>query len=372
MAIALGLARSQLGLTSPNPSVGCVLVRAGKIVGRGATAAGGRPHAEAVALAEAGVRARGATAYVSLEPCAHQGKTPPCARALEKAGVARVVIGCVDRYPAVRGRGAAILRRAGIEVVVGVREDECSALNEGFFTRVARGRPFGLLKLAMSLDGRIAAASGDSKWISSKESRALVHRWRRECDAVIVGAGTVLADNPRLTCRIAGGRDPIRVIVDARLRISPVALALTEASAVSAIIVTTRANLARARRRYAGPRVEVIAVARKGAGIDLASMAREFGRRGWNKILFEGGAHLAGAALAAGIIDRAAFFVAPKIVGAGVGAIEGLATARISQSIALDDLSIRQVGADVLIEGRPKVRQGNPRPKRALVASVAW
>ncbi|MGC1678075.1 MAG: bifunctional diaminohydroxyphosphoribosylaminopyrimidine deaminase/5-amino-6-(5-phosphoribosylamino)uracil reductase RibD [Candidatus Binataceae bacterium] len=372
MAIALGLARSQLGLTSPNPSVGCVLVRAGKIVGRGATAAGGRPHAEAVALAEAGVRARGATAYVSLEPCAHQGKTPPCARALEKAGVARVVIGCVDRYPAVRGRGAAILRRAGIEVVVGVREDECSALNEGFFTRVARGRPFGLLKLAMSLDGRIAAASGDSKWISSKESRALVHRWRRECDAVIVGAGTVLADNPRLTCRIAGGRDPIRVIVEARLRISPVALALTEASAAGAIIVTTRANLVRARRRYAGPRVEVIAVARKGAGIDLASMAREFGRRGWNKILFEGGAHLAGAALAAGIIDRAAFFVAPKIVGAGVGAIEGLATARISQSIALDDLSIRQVGADVLIEGRPKVRQGNPRPKRALVASVAW
>lgn len=356
MAIALGLARSQLGLTSPNPCVGCVLVRAGKIVGRGATAAGGRPHAEAVALAEAGARARGATAYVSLEPCAHQGKTPPCARALEKAGVARVVIGCLDRYPAVRGRGVAILRRAGIEVVVGVREDECAALNEGFFTRVARGRPFGLLKLAMSLDGRIAAPSGDSKWISSKESRELVHRWRRECDAVVVGAGTVIADNPRLTCRIAGGRDPIRVIVDARLRISPIALALTEASAAGAIIVTTRANLVRARRRYAGPRVEVIAIARKGAGIDLASMAREFGRRGWNKILFEGGAHLAGAALAAGIIDRAAFFIAPKIVGAGLAAIEGLGTARISQSIALDDLSIRQVGADVLIEARPRAR----------------
>lgn len=362
MAIALGLARSQLGLTSPNPCVGCVLVRAGKIVGRGATAAGGRPHAEAVALSDAGARARGATAYVSLEPCAHQGKTPPCARALVHAGVARVVVGCLDRYPAVRGRGVAILRRAAIEVVVGVREDESIALNEGFFTRVAHGRPFGLLKLAMSLDGRIAAASGDSKWISSKESRALVHRWRRECDAVVVGAGTVIADNPRLTCRIAGGRDPIRVIVDARVRISPVALALTEASAAGAIIVTTRANLVRARRRYAGPRVEVIAIARKGAGIDLASMAREFGRRGWNKILFEGGAHLAGAALAAGIIDRAAFFVAPKIIGAGLGAIDGLRTARISQSIALDDLSIRQVGADLLLEGRPKVRQGNPRP----------
>jgi len=369
MAIALSLARSQLGLTSPNPSVGCVIVRADKraseIVGRGATAAGGRPHAEAVALADAGVRARGATAYVSLEPCAHQGKTPPCARALVQAGVARVVIGCVDRYPAVRGRGVAILRRAGIEVTVGVREDECLVLNEGFFTRVARGRPFGLLKLAMSLDGRIAAASGDSKWISSKESRAMVHRWRRECDAVVVGAGTVIADNPRLTCRIVGGRDPVRVIVDARLRISPAALALTEASMASAIIVTTRANLARARLRYGGPRVEILAIARRNSGIDLALMAREFGRRGWNKILFEGGAHLAGAALAAGIIDRAAFFVAPKIVGAGLGAIEGLATARISQSIALENLSIVKVGSDLLLEGRPQARKAirahNPR-----------
>jgi diaminohydroxyphosphoribosylaminopyrimidine deaminase / 5-amino-6-(5-phosphoribosylamino)uracil reductase len=361
MAIALGLARAQLGQTSPNPSVGCVLVRAGKIIGRGATAAGGRPHAEAIALGEAGARARGATAYVSLEPCAHQGRTPPCARALADAGVARVVIGCLDRYPAVRGHGAAILRRAGIEVTLGVREDECAGLNEGFFTRVARGRPFGLLKLAMSLDGRIAAASGDSKWISSKESRAMVHRWRRECDAVVVGAGTVIADNPRLTCRIAGGRDPIRVIVDARLRISPAALALTEPSAAGAIIVTTRANLARARRRYGGPRVEIIAIAGKGAGIDLASMVREFGRRGWNKILFEGGAHLAGAALDAGIIDRAAFFVAPKIVGAGIGAIEGLATARISQAIALENMSLRKVGADLLVEGRPKARKGNSR-----------
>ncbi|MHB8384687.1 MAG: bifunctional diaminohydroxyphosphoribosylaminopyrimidine deaminase/5-amino-6-(5-phosphoribosylamino)uracil reductase RibD [Candidatus Binataceae bacterium] len=357
MAIALGLARAQLGLTSPNPAVGCVIVRAGKVIGRGATAAGGRPHAEAMALADAGSRAQAATAYVTLEPCAHQGKTPPCARALARAGIARVVIGCLDRYPAVRGRGAALLRRAGIEVVVGVREDECAAVSEGFFTRVARKRPFGLLKLAMSLDGRIAAASGDSKWISSKESRAVVHRWRRECDAIVVGAGTVIADNPRLTCRIAGGRDPIRVIADARLRISPDALALTERSAAGAIIVTTRANLARARRRYANPRVEILAVARKGAGIDLAAMAREFGRRGWNKILFEGGAHLAAAALDAGIIDSAAFFLAPKLVGSGTSAIEGMATARISDSIVLDNVSIRQVGADLLIEGRPQARK---------------
>jgi diaminohydroxyphosphoribosylaminopyrimidine deaminase/5-amino-6-(5-phosphoribosylamino)uracil reductase len=365
MAHAVALARAQLGLTSPNPSVGCVIVRAGKIVARGATATGGRPHAETAALAVAGARARGATAYVSLEPCAHQGKTPPCARALVQAGIARVVIGCLDRYPAVRGRGAAILRRAGIDVTVGVREDECLALYDGFFTRVARRRPFGLLKLAISLDGRIAAASGDSKWISSNESRAIVHRWRRESDAIVVGAGTVLADNPRLTCRMPRGRDPVRVIVDTRLRVPLHALALTERSDAGAIIVTTRANLSRAQRRYANARVEVIAVAGTTGKIDLAAMMREFGRRGWNQVMFEGGAHLAGAALAAGIIDRAAFFVAPKIIGAGLGAVEGLATAQIDQAVVLDNLSIRKVGPDLLLEARPQAGKWRSGRKKA-------
>ncbi|HUY27988.1 MAG TPA: bifunctional diaminohydroxyphosphoribosylaminopyrimidine deaminase/5-amino-6-(5-phosphoribosylamino)uracil reductase RibD [Candidatus Binataceae bacterium] len=353
MGAALMLARSNLGLTSPNPSVGCVIVRSGKIVGRGATAPGGRPHAEVIALAQAGGRARGATAYVTLEPCAHRGQTPPCARALALAGLARVVIGCLDRYPAVRGRGAAILRRAGIEVTTGMLEDECVRVCEGFFVRVTRRRPLGLLKLAISLDGRIAAASGDSKWISSPQSRAIAHRWRRECDAVIVGAGTVLADDPRLTCRIEGGRDPVRVIVDARLRISPDARVLRERSAAGAIIVTTKANLARARRRYAGSRIEVMGVPSRGRGaIDLAAMMREFGHRGWNQVMFEGGAHLAAAALEAGIIDRVAFFIAPKIVGAGLAAIEGLATRQIRDAIALGGLTVRPVGSDLLVEGR--------------------
>ncbi len=218
MREALALAESALGLTTPNPAVGCVLVRGGRVVGRGVTARGGRPHAETIALRRAGARARGATAYVSFEPCAHRGQTPPCAEALAAAGVARVVVGCLDPYPPVRGRGLAILRRAGIKVTVGVLEDECRRLNEGFITRVTRRRPFVLLKLAMSLDGRIATASGDSKWISSEPARQIVHRWRRECDAVMVGAGTVLADDPRLTCRMRGGRDPVRVIIDAALR----------------------------------------------------------------------------------------------------------------------------------------------------------
>src|SRR5579862_3356567 len=201
MEEAIALAESALGFTSPNPAVGCVIVAGDKIVGRGTTAVGGRPHAETVALARAGAKARGATAYVSLEPCAHYGQTPPCANALVEAGIARVVIGCGDPFPKVRGKGIAILRQAGIAVTLGVMEDEARRSNEGFFTRVETGRPMLTLKLAMTLDGRIATSSGDSKWISGAQSRALVHRWRRYSDAVMVGAGTVLADNPRLTCR---------------------------------------------------------------------------------------------------------------------------------------------------------------------------
>jgi diaminohydroxyphosphoribosylaminopyrimidine deaminase/5-amino-6-(5-phosphoribosylamino)uracil reductase len=353
MRRALALAGARLGLTTPNPSVGCVLVRGSKIVGQGATGVGGRPHAETVAVAQAGRRARGATAYVSLEPCAHTGKTPPCAKTLVEAGVGRVVVGCLDPYPPVRGRGVAILRRAGIPVETGVLEDECRRLNEGFFTRVARRRPFGILKLAISLDGKIAAASGDSQWISSEESRAMVHRWRRECDAIVVGAGTVIADNPRLTCRLAHGRDPMRVVVDARLRVSPRALMFTEPSEAGAILVTTRGNLARARRRYASSRVEVIASGDSRGRIDLRGMMLEFGRRGWCRVMFEGGAHLAASALDAGIIDRLALFVAPKVVGSGLSAIEGLNTRRIRDSIRLADLSVRRIGGDLLVEGRP-------------------
>ena len=356
MRRGLALARARVGFTTPNPSVGCVLVRAGRIIAQGATGRGGRPHAEAVALAKLAGPARGATAYVTLEPCAHTGKTPPCARALVDAGVARVVVGCLDPYPPVRGRGIAILRRAGISVETGVLEDECRLVNEGFFTRVTRRRPFGILKLATSLDGRIAAASGDSQWISSEASRALVHRWRRECDAIVVGAGTVVADNPKLTCRIAEGRDPVRVVIDARLRTSPEALVYTESSEAGAVLITTAKNAARARKRYTKGRVEILECPERDGEIDLRAMASEFGGRGWCKVLFEGGAHLAGSALKAQIVDRVAFFIAPKIVGAGLPAVEGLGTSRMKEALRLDDFAIRRVGEDNLIEGRPARR----------------
>jgi diaminohydroxyphosphoribosylaminopyrimidine deaminase/5-amino-6-(5-phosphoribosylamino)uracil reductase len=350
MRKALRLARRMVGLTSPNPAVGCIIVRGGRIVGQGATAAGGRPHAETVALARAGTRARGATAYVSFEPCAHQGQTPPCARALVASGVRRVVVGCADPYPPVRGRGIAILRAAGIDVTLGVLAEECRRLNEGFITRVTRGRPFATLKLAISLDGRIAAASGDSRWISSAAARTLVHRWRREADAVMVGAGTVLADNPRLTCRIAGGRDPARVVIDARLRCPSRARVFRQRSVAPTVLVTTPANVARARQRYGGARVEALGCPARGGEIDLRAVMRELGRRGWSKVLIEGGAHLAAAALHAGIVDRVAFFVAPILVGAGMPAIEGLGAARIRDAIHLRELGARRVGDDWLLE----------------------
>src|ERR1700674_727900 len=300
MRRALALARPMLGLPSPNPAVGCVIVRGGRIVGQGATAAGGRPHAETVALARAGAKARGATAYVSFEPCAHQGRTAPCARALVEAGIRRVIVGCLDPYPPVRGRGLAILRVAGIEVSCGLLEEECRRLNEGFITRVTRGRPFATLKLALSLDGRIAAASGDSRWISSPASRELVHRWRRAADAVMVGAGTVLADNPRLTCRISGGRDPVRIIVDGRLRCPPRARGFVGGSTAPALLVTNIANVARARRRYDGARVEVIGCparrGERGGELDLRALMRDLGRRGGGHVVIEGGADLGGSA----------------------------------------------------------------------------
>jgi diaminohydroxyphosphoribosylaminopyrimidine deaminase / 5-amino-6-(5-phosphoribosylamino)uracil reductase len=365
MREALALAQDRLGFTTPNPSVGCLIARGDKVVGRGVTGDGGRPHAETVALAVAGALARGSTAYVSFEPCAHFGQTPPCANALVAARVKRVVIGCVDPDPRVSGQGIAILKRAKIAVTTGVLEDEALRLNEGFITRTTLGRPLGILKLAMSMDGRIAAASGDSRWISSRESRELVHRWRRECDAIMVGAGTVIADDPRLTCRIAGGRDPVRVVVDAQLRTPPTAHVYRQRSKASTVLVTTQDNFAQARERYERRGVEVIAVATHDGKIELNRLMLEFGHRGWCRVLIEGGANLAGSALSAGIVDRVAFFVAPKIIGTGLSAIDGMKSSAVRDALALEDLSARPIGDDWLLEGRVS-RKKSDVPRRSL------
>jgi diaminohydroxyphosphoribosylaminopyrimidine deaminase/5-amino-6-(5-phosphoribosylamino)uracil reductase len=357
MAEALALAERMLGLTCANPTVGCVIVRNGRIIGHSATAAGGRPHAETRALATAGTRARGATAYVTLEPCAHQGATPPCAEALVRAGIARAVLGCLDPYPPVRGRGVAILRRAGIAVSTGVLESECRRLNEGFITRVTRRRPFVILKLATSLDGRIAPPVGPTHWISSADSRHLVHRWRRECDAVLVGAGTVLADDPRLTCRAPRGRDPVRIVLDARLRVSPAARVFRQRSTAPTILATALSRVSAARRRYQRPGVEVVGVPATADGIVLDVLMRDLARRGISRVLIEGGAHVAASALRARIVDRVALFVAPLIFGSGLPAIDGLAMQRVRDAVPLADLTVRPIGRDWLFEGRPVYRK---------------
>jgi diaminohydroxyphosphoribosylaminopyrimidine deaminase / 5-amino-6-(5-phosphoribosylamino)uracil reductase len=352
MREALGQAAAVLGRTSPNPAVGCVIVKQGRVIARAATAPGGRPHAEPQAIARAGKHVAGATAYVTFEPCSHFGQTPPCADALIAAGIKRAVIGCLDPYPPVRGRGASRLRRVGIAVDVGVLEHECRQLNEGFITRVTKRRPFVLLKMAMSLDGRIAAPRSGG-WISSEQSRALVHRWRNEYDAVMVGAGTVIADNPRLTCRSKNGRDPARIVLDAALRTSPQAQVYRLRSAAPTVLVTIPENQKRAHDRYDRRKVEIMAVRGDGDGVGIGALMRELGARGCSKVLLEGGAHLAAAALRANVVDRIAFFIAPMIFGAGIPAVEGLRTSRVNDSIKLGGLRVSSVGSDLLVEGEP-------------------
>ncbi|HLH76607.1 MAG TPA: bifunctional diaminohydroxyphosphoribosylaminopyrimidine deaminase/5-amino-6-(5-phosphoribosylamino)uracil reductase RibD [Candidatus Binataceae bacterium] len=344
---ALALAAGVLGRTSPNPAVGCVIVKQGRVVAKGATAAGGRPHAETQALQIAGRRARGAVAYVTLEPCAHIGQTPPCAQALIDAGVGRVVVGCIDPYPAVRGRGVRRLRAAGIEVVLGVRQAECRRLNEGFIWRVSKGRPFVLLKLALTLDGRIAIPG--RRWLSGAPARALVHRWRNEYDVVMVGAGTVIADDPRLTCRMTRGRDPVRIVVDAHLRVPAQARLFHLRSQAPSLLATLSAHDAQARGRY---RAEILALPANRAGlVDLNALMTVLAERGWSKVMIEGGAQLAGAALAARVVDRLAFFITPRIAGAGLPAVSPIDNR--ASGIAVRELAARAMGQDWLLEGRP-------------------
>ncbi len=310
MRQAIALARRGLGRTSPNPPVGAVVVARGRIVGRGWHRRPGALHGEAAALRAAGRRARGATLYVTLEPCNHHGRTPPCTEAILAAGVRRVVFGARDPNPHVRGRGAARLRRAGVTVVGGVERAACEEVVAGFTSLVKRGRPLVTLKLAATLDGRIATRTGESRWISGPQARGLVHRWRDEMDAVMVGIGTVLADDPRLTCRRRGGRDPLRVIIDSRLRIPLGALVLTKEAAPATLLASVIAQgrkLSALRTRGA----TVLSLPGRGGRVSLRRLFDELGRRGIASVLLEGGATLAAAALREGLVDRVALFVTP-------------------------------------------------------------
>jgi len=363
MRRALTLARRGWGRTSPNPMVGCVIVRRGVTVGEGWHRAAGLPHAEVEALSAAGARARGATVYVTLEPCAHHGRTPPCTAALIAAGVKRVVAAVGDPNPEVSGRGFRCLRRAGIAVEQGLLADEAAVLNESFFRHVTSGRPFLHLKAAMTLDGKTAAAGGMSKWISGEASRRLVHRWRLGADAVMVGSGTALADDPDLTPRppADGGqwnwKRVLRVVLDSRLRLPPNAGMFGNPERGPVLVFTSRAAPKTREKALVAAGAEVLRVARwRRGGIDLGRVLDTLGSRGVNRVLLEGGATVNAAALGAGLVDRLSLFLAPKLLGGrmSVPLLDGLPGDDLRRAVQLDRLSCRRVGRDLLVEAVPR------------------
>lgn len=367
MQAALALARRGLGNVWPNPAVGCVIVKDGRVVGRGWTRPGGRPHAETEALTRAGDAARGANAYVNLEPCCHWGQTPPCADALIAAGLARIVAAVEDPDPRVAGAGLARLRQAGLAVESGLCGPDAAELNAGFFQRVRLGRPLVTLKLAASLDGRIATATGESRWITGEAARERAHLLRAEHDAVLVGTGTLLADDPQLTCRLPGleHRSPVRVVIDRQLRIPAGARLLAGARQVPIWVVTLRsAEPARqAALRDAG--VEVIAADPDASGqIDLAAMLGRLGERGLTRLLVEGGGRLAAALLRADLVDRLVWIGAPMLIGGdGIPAIAALGIAALAGAPRFEHIATEILGGDVLSRFRVRRDQAGGPPK---------
>ena len=350
MTAAIRLARRAAGRTSPNPMVGALVVQGGRIVGRGCHVRAGADHAEVVALRQAGGAARGATLYVNLEPCSHFGRTPPCAGAVIEAGVGRVVAGMADPNPAVSGRGLNALRDAGIRVEAPVREEACRRLNEAFVKHVTQGLPFVILKLAASLDGRIATATGDSRWVTGPAARKYVHRLRNEVDAVLVGSGTVLADDPQLTCRIPGGRDPWRVVLDRRLR-TPVTAKLVRGPRPEKTVLVAGSGVSTARRQRLedlGVRVWTFPVSR--GRISLKRVLRKLARAGVMSVMVEGGAVTAGRAIAEKAVDKVLCFYAPKLIGAeGLPMVGDLGLTRMRQCPRLSGPAVTRMGEDILV-----------------------
>ena len=351
MAQAIRLAERGLNTTSPNPRVGCVIVRDGKVVGEGWHERAGEPHAEVLALQAAGERARGATAYVSLEPCCHQGKTPPCTQALILAGVSRVVAAMTDPNPLVAGKGLSCLQAADIETYVGLLETEAKALNPGFVKRMATGRPWLFSKLAMSLDGRTAMASGESRWITGPEARHDVHRLRARSCAILTGIGTVLADDPFLTARFADSnvdRQPARVVVDSRFRLPPSAKLLSQPGRTLLLGLEAEAAKAKALRE-AGAEIHFLPAGLDGR-VDLNAAIELLGQLQFNEVMVEAGATLNGELLRDGLVDEYVVYLAPCVLGdegRGLFHLPGLELMADRFELIIKD--VRSVGKDIRI-----------------------
>jgi diaminohydroxyphosphoribosylaminopyrimidine deaminase/5-amino-6-(5-phosphoribosylamino)uracil reductase len=354
MKRALSLARKGLGRTAPNPAVGCVIVRDGKVVGEGWHKKAGTPHAEIHALAMAGEAARNADVYVTLEPCCHQGKTPPCCDALIAAGVRRVVAGMVDPFLQVAGQGLQKLRQSGIRVDVGLLEEQCRVLNKGFIKTVSTGIPYIIYKSAMTLDGNIATVTGQSRWVTGEESRRLVHRLRSYCDAVMVGVDTVIVDNPQLTVRHVKGRDPLRVIVDTRLRTPESVNILNGPDAVKTIIATCEPDC-EVHKRYQAQGAKVLVCREYDGRVQMTDLLHKLAGMGVQTILLEGGSRLAGDMLRNGLIDECIFFYAPKVVGNGFApfTLPGIGT--MNDAIKISVQRVGMSGADVVVYAKPEV-----------------
>ena len=344
MARALELARRGLYTTDPNPRVGCVIVKDGAVVGEGFHERAGEPHAEIIALRAAGGAARGATVYLTLEPCCHHGLTPPCSQALIEAGVARLVAAMRDPNPKVAGRGFDELRGRGIAVDAGLMEAEAAALNPGFISRMSHGRPYVRVKLAASLDGRTALADGKSKWITGAAARADVQKWRARSSAILIGSGTALADDPSLNVREFDiGRQPLRVVVDSRLRLPPAARMLNLPGAT--LVACARNDAARADTlRAAG--AEIVVLPPSGSGVDLAALMRLLAEREVNELLVEAGATLSGALLEAGLVDELVLYYAPHILGDTGRGMFKLPVGRMDERAGLEIVDVRAVGED--------------------------
>ncbi len=345
MSEALAVAARQLGQVAPNPAVGCVIVLNDEIVSKAATAHGGRPHAETQACALAGDKAKGATAYVTLEPCAHQGQTPPCASALAHSGIKRVVVACPDPDPRVNGKGIAMLRAQGIQVDVGLCDTEAKALNKGFFLRVQRQRPLVTLKVATSLDGMIAIKNGDSRWITSEDARTEGHRERATHDAVVTGIGTVISDNPELTVRLPDTKhQPVRIILDSKFRL-PLSSMLAQSARTSPVWVVGQGNdMEAATLRENG--VQVLPATDPH---DLPALLALLADQGLTRIMVEAGGKVLTSFLQSGLYDRLVWFRAPSLLGAdGISAIGPLNLGQLKDKITLQRTSIRAIGPDLM------------------------
>ena len=349
MRQAVALARRGTGWTAPNPLVGAVVVKDGKVIGRGYHARCGGLHAERAALADCTASPRGATMYVTLEPCCHQGRQPPCTDAILTASIARVVVGSDDPNPLVAGKGLEILRRGGVEVVSGVLREACDALNPVFFHFIRTKRPYVVMKYAMTMDGKIATRTGASRWITGEAARRRVHRDRHRYTAIMAGVGTVLADDPMLNCRIKGGKNPVRIICDTHLRTPLTSQIVRTAGEIPTILATC------AEPSLYGPYLDahcqVWTLPERDGHVDLDALMDRLGSAGIDSVLLEGGGTLNWAALESGIVQRVQAYVAPKLFGGDAKSpVEGQGVALPDQAVALKNTRILRVGEDILLE----------------------